>query len=84
MAFERAMGKDFEDLCRIYGQEELDEEDVGRVLTVLDTVGAQELSQTLTESSAGEALRALDSVELPAWAKAEAEELVDFLAHRQY
>ncbi len=84
LAFELATGKDFEDLCRIYGQEELDEEDVGRVLTVLDAVGAQDLSQTLTESSAGEALQALDTVELPSWARAEAEELVDFLARRQY
>ena len=84
LAFELATGKDFEDLCRIYGQDELDEEDVGKVLTVLDAVGAQDLSQTLTESSAGEALQALDTVELPSWARAEAEELVDFLARRQY
>ncbi len=84
LAFELATGKDFEDLCRIYGQDELDEEDVGKVLTVLDAVGAQDLSQTLTESSAGEALQALDTVELPSWARAEAKELVDFLARRQY
>ena len=84
VAFERATGKDFEDLCRIYGQKELDDADVDRVLEVLDAVGAQDLSQTLTESSAGEALQALDAVELPAWARAEAEELVDFLARRQY
>ena len=84
VAFEHAKGQDFEDLCRIYGQEELDDADVDRVLEVLDAVGAQDLSQTLTEASAGEALQALDAVELPAWARAEAEELVDFLARRQY
>lgn len=83
-ALERASGAALEDLQRIYGQQELEEDDVQRVLTVLDEVGAREQSQELTESAVNRALDALTAVSLPAWARTEAEELVDFLARREY
>ena len=73
-----------EDLLRIYGQEELEEDDVQRVLAVLDEVGSQENSQRLTEAAAARALEALKPVSLPQWAQTDAEELVDFLARRDY
>ena len=69
---------------RIYRKEELDEEDVIRVLAVLEEVGAREQSQRVTEASAAAALKALDSIPLPPWARTEAEELVDYLAWREY
>ena len=72
------------DLQRIYGQSELEEDDVQRVLAVLEEVGAREQSQSLTEAAANRALEALSSVSLPGWAQEEAEELVDFLARREY
>ena len=83
-ALERAAGAALDDLQRIYGQEELVEDDVQRVLAILDEVGAREQSQTLTESAANRALEALAPVPLPGWARTEAEELVDFLARREY
>ena len=83
-ALGQARGQAQDDLLRIYGQEELDEEDVDRVLAVLDEVGAREQSQMLTEASAAEALEALEPLSLPSWAWNEAEALVDFLARRQY
>jgi len=83
-ALERASGRAMEDLLRIYAQEELEEEDVQRVLTVLEEVGSRENSQRLTEAAAARALEALKPVALPQWAQAEAEELVDFLARREY
>ena len=83
-ALERAAGTALDDLQRIYGQEELEEDDVQRVLAVLDEVGAREQSQQLTESAANRALKALEDVSLPDWALTEAEELVDFLARREY
>ena len=83
-ALERAAGAALDDLQRIYAQEELEEDDVQRVLAVLDEVGARESSQKLTESAASHALEALAPVALPGWARAEAEELVDFLARREY
>ena len=83
-ALERASGRAMDDLLRIYGQEELEEDDVQRVLAVLDEVGSQEHSQRFTEAAAARALEALKPVSLPQWAQTEAEELVDFLARREY
>ncbi len=83
-ALERAGGAALDDLKRIYGQTELEEDDVQRVLAVLDEVGAREHSQALTESAANRALDALAHITLLGWARAEAEELVDFLARREY
>ncbi len=83
-ALEQASGRAMEDLLRIYGQEELEEDDVERVLAVLDEVGSQERSQQLTEAAAARALEALKPVSLPQWARTETEELVDFLARREY
>lgn len=83
-ALENASGRSREELLRIYSQEELIDADVENVLTILETVGAQKQSHSITETSAQEALAALEPVALPAWAKYEAESLVDFLAHREF
>ena len=83
-ALERAGGAALNDMQRIYSQTELEEDDVQRVLAILDEVGARESSQELTESAANRALEALAPISLPDWARAEAEELVDFLARREY
>ena len=83
-ALERASGRAMDDLIRIYGKEELEEDDVQRVLAVLDEVGSQEHAQRLTEAAAARALEALKPVSLPQWAQTEAEELVDFLARREF
>jgi len=83
-ALEKASGRAMEDLLRIYEQEELEDDDVQRVLAVLDEVGSQENSQRLTEEAAAQALEALKPVSLPEWAQTEAEDLVDFLARREY
>ena len=83
-ALERAGGAALEDLQRIYGQTELEEDDVERVLAILDEVGAREQSQSITEDAANRALDALAPLPLPDWARTEAEELVGFLARREY
>ena len=83
-ALEHASGSARDDLLRIYRQESLDEADVQLVLDLLDEVGAPDYSQQLTEESAEEALRALESVSLPSWARTEVDELVDFLARRLF
>ena len=83
-ALERAAGAALDDLQKIYGQTELEEDDVERVLAILDEVGAREQSQSITEEAANRALDALAPVSLPEWARAEADELVDFLARREY
>ena len=83
-ALERAAGAALDDLQRIYNRTELEEDDVQRVLAILEEVGAREQSQAVTEEAANRALDALAPVQLPGWARAEAEELVDFLARREY
>ena len=83
-ALERAEGRSRDDLLQIYSQEELDEEDVYRVQAILEDVGAREHTQSLAETTAQEALAALENISLPPWAEDEAEALVDFLARREF
>ena len=83
-ALEQAAGAARATLRRIYAQPELEEDDVQQVLAILDEVGAREQSQRLTEAAAHRALDALSAISLPGWARDEAEELVDFLARREY
>ena len=83
-ALNHAYGQARHDLLEIYGRQELGEDDVARVLAVLDEVGAQEHSQRLIEASVGDALGALEAVLLPSWAQEEAEDLVNYLAWREY
>ena len=83
-ALEKASGGAREDLLRIYQQDELDDDDVERVLAVLHEVGADEEAKRITRESAQRAIEALEGIELPNWARADAEELVDFLATREF
>ncbi|PKB81355.1 MAG: hypothetical protein BZY88_06615 [SAR202 cluster bacterium Io17-Chloro-G9] len=83
-ALEKTGGPARQELLRIYGHEELDDDDVDRVLNILEEVGAQKQSQTITQTSAEEALEALAPLTLPGWATAEADALVDFLANREF
>lgn len=83
-ALERASRAARADLLHIYTQESLDGSDVERIMAVLEEVGAPQYSEQLTQESARQALEALEDVALPAWARAEVEELVDFLARRQF
>ena len=83
-ALEQANGAALDDLTRIYQQEELDDKDVDRVLDILDELGSKEQSDKIAEASAEEAVESLKGVSLPDWAREEAEDLVDFLAHREY
>ena len=81
---EQATGAAKEDLLDIYGREDLDDEDVERVMTILEEVGAPHYSEQLTRVSAQAAVDALAEVKLPSWARSEVEELVDFLSRRQF
>lgn len=83
-SLERASGASLDELRRIYDQQELGDDDVERVLAILEEVGAREDSKAVTESAANRALEALAPLSLPDWAVAEAEELVEFLARREY
>ncbi len=71
------------DLSEIYNRPDLDEDDVTKVMSILDEAGAREQSQRIIDDNAADALSALDQVSLPSWAQDEAEELVDYLARRE-
>ena len=83
-AFEHAAGASRDELLRIYGQEELEDSDVLRVMSILDELNADGFSDSLTQASAQRAVEALEGVDLPSWARGEVEDLVDFLARRRY
>jgi geranylgeranyl diphosphate synthase, type I len=83
-ALERASGAAREDLLRIYTRESLEGSDAERIMAVLEEVGAPQYSEQLTQESARQAIEALEGIALPPWARAEVEELVDFLARRQF
>ena len=83
-ALDRAAGAARDDLYRIYAQEELDDSDVERVMAIMDELGASQYAERLTSESAEQATRALENVKLPDWAREEVDQLVDFLARRQF
>ena len=83
-ALERASGAARDDLHRIYAREELDDSDVERVMAIMDELGAPQFANQLTAESAALASQALANIDLPGWAREEVEQLVDFLARRQF
>ena len=83
-ALDRASGAARDDLFRIYAQEELDDSDVERVMAIMDELGAAGVADRITSESAQRATEALAGIDLPAWARTEVDQLVDFLARRQF
>lgn len=83
-ALDRASGASRRDLHRIYAQEELDDSDVERVMTIMDELGAPQYANRLTAESAEQAIHALAGIDLPEWVRDEADQLVDFLARREF
>ncbi len=83
-ALDRASGGARQDLHRIYAQEELDDSDVERVMAIMDELGAPQYANRLTAESAEQAIRALADVDLPGWVRDEVDQLVDFLARREF
>ena len=83
-AFQEATGAARVELLRLYGQETLSEPDVDKVMEILQEIGGAQQTDYLTEITANEARTALATLELPPWATEEAENLVEFLAHRLF
>lgn len=63
--------------------EHLTEEDINALKALLEEIGAKRYAQGLATSYARRALQALKGASLPSWAWKEAQELVDFLVHRE-
>ena len=71
-------------LVEVYSKEELDEQDVQDVLTVLNELGVADYAQEMSRQKADLALEEVNRVTMPPWARQEIAELVEFLAARQY
>lgn len=83
-AFQQADGSSLSELQRLYALESLEEPEVDQVLNILDDIGAASQTDTLTEATAIEARSALATLELPRWAGAESEDLIEFMARRLF
>ena len=83
-AFQQTTGASRSELLRLYARQTLDEPDIDRVLDILDHIGAARQTDALTEATAREGRSALAALELPPWAAADAENLIDFMAHRLF
>lgn len=83
-AFQQASGNNRRELLRLYSKETLDEPDVDRVLDILQDIGAADQTDALTHGTADEARSSLAVLELPNWASADAENLIDFMANRLF
>ena len=83
-ALDRASGGARQVLHRIFAQQELDDSDVGRVMAIMDELGAPQYANQLTAESAELARHALVEIDLPGWVRDEVDQLVDFLARREF
>jgi geranylgeranyl diphosphate synthase type I len=81
-AFQKAAPPQRARLHELYSQEELDEDAVAEVLTILDTVDAQSYTQALAEEKRDEALAQACQARLPPWAQGELESLAKFMLQR--
>ena len=71
-------------LVDIYTKADLDDKDVEDVLTALGTLNVADYAQAVTYENAERALGEMHRIPLPSWVQQEIEELVEFIATRQY
>ena len=82
-AMANASGADARILERVYGKDEPDDGDVTAVLEVMHRLGTRRRAEDLTERHVGEALDALEPVEMAPGARSQVEELAHFLLVRE-
>ncbi|MDP2952242.1 MAG: polyprenyl synthetase family protein [Chloroflexota bacterium] len=81
-ALERAPRRDKEELLALYGKESLGAEDIGRVVALLDKLGARQQGQKEAERHYRMALGELEAGELRPSSVAELRELATFVVQR--
>jgi geranylgeranyl diphosphate synthase type I len=82
-ALESAKGSARRALVEAYSKDEPEDQDVERVLEVLEELNVAEYAHAVTREKGEMALAQLGGVPLAAWARREIEELVEFLTTRQ-
>lgn len=83
-ALTQASGDARDALLRLYTQETLDEGDVGRVVDILDGVGARAYCERMAEERIDEALAELAATSISSSARREFAELAEFLLRREF
>ena len=83
-AMSQARGGDKQKLLHIYGQATIGDEEVSTVLEIMERTGAKAYAQDLAHEYREVALSALSAVELAPEARADVEEISDFLLTRQH
>ena len=83
-ALEISRGLARKKLVDVYSKEDPDDRDVDSVLAVLDELNAAGYLQEVTRHKAQCALKEVEQVPMPSWARLELEELVEFITERQH
>ncbi|MDA0769736.1 MAG: hypothetical protein BZY79_02495 [SAR202 cluster bacterium Casp-Chloro-G4] len=83
-AMSQAKGAEKQSLLDIYRQDEVAEGDVGRVLEIMDRAETRGCAHEMAMEHGQDASDALESVELEPSARAEIEELIQFLVVREH
>lgn len=83
VALAHAVGGEYAILHEIYGKEEVTDTDVGRVIAVLEKLGAKDVGEKMVTDHLSRANEKLRNVPLSARGKDEMNELIDYLARRE-
>ena len=83
-AFQQVVGPDREIIRSVYAKDVVDEEDIDRVLDVLQRWNIRYFSQGLAEDHRGRAMAALAQASLPFAARQAFDELTDFILERDH
>lgn len=81
---EKAEGKNREVLLTYYGRKLLSDDEVGKVVEILESLGARESAMEKVKSYHREAIAALDETGISSPSMGELKEAIAFLAHRKY
>ncbi|MBN2549833.1 MAG: polyprenyl synthetase family protein [Anaerolineales bacterium] len=83
-AWENASQAERAELTAIYQQEAIDEPAFKTVMGILDRLQAKDQAQLLVQRHCRQAVEEIQSADLLPWGRAACEEMVDFLARRDY
>lgn len=84
VALAAARGAAAEELISLYRREGVEEAQVARVIQLLEGLGARECAQEKARELKEGALQELEGAPLPAWARAELQEISAFLVEREF
>ena len=82
-ALEQSREVERAELRRIYSQDALTDQDVQRVLEIMDGLGTYTYGQALAEAKGAEALQTLGQLSIEPWARDELQAVASYFIHRE-